>query len=106
MVFSLYVKQRIIYFDARGIKPRTIRTELYYEEGIICSVYGIFKFLRAYHERGTITRKTCRERETSKISSEIKQIVEVQMRFDNEHATAPSANKQRLQHFTKNYLAV
>ena len=42
----------------------------------------------------------------SKISSEIKQIVEVQMRFDNEHATAPSANKQRLQHFTKNYLAV
>ena len=82
MVFSLYVKQRILYYDTCGVKPPTIWKNLS-KEGIKSSVYGIFKFIRSYKERGTIVRKTWSGR-PFKISQDIKQIVKVQMRADDE----------------------
>ena len=82
MVFSLYKRQRIVYYFNKGLKPPTI-SRLLREEGMQASRKGIGKFLAKYLETGTIRRRPGSGRPT-KITAEIKAIVEEQMRADDE----------------------
>ena len=82
MVFSLYKWQRIVYYFNKGFKPPTI-SRLLREEGMQASRRGIGKFLQKYLETGTIGRRPGSGRPT-KITVEIKAIVEEQMRADDE----------------------
>ncbi len=82
MVFSCYKKQRILYLRFQGYKPPTIARMLK-EEGMVASRRGIAKFLKRYTETSTIARRPGSGR-PSKITAEVKQIVEEQMRADDE----------------------
>ena len=81
MIFSNYTKQRIVYLSARHKAP-TI-SKLLKEEGIQASRRGILKFIKRYEASGTIQRLPGSGR-ISKITGEIKEIVEQQMRDDDE----------------------
>ena len=52
MVFSEYVKLRILYHANMGYKGYTI-PRLLEEEGIKVSTFGVYKFLKVYEETGT-----------------------------------------------------
>ena len=82
MVFSTYKKQRILYFASLGLKPPAISKELQ-KEKLKCSRVGVHKFLKRYRETGSIARRVGSGR-PSKVTAEIKQIVEDQMRLDDE----------------------
>ena len=83
MVYSHYKKMRILYLTQEGHKPPTIAKILEEEEGMKCSRSGIAKFLKKYRETRTIARRPGSGRPT-KITEEIKKIVEEQMRADDE----------------------
>ena len=82
MVYSNYKKQRILYFHFRGYKPPTI-TKLLREEGMVASRRGVAKFVKRYQQTGSIARAPGSGRPT-KITEEVKKIVEEQMRIDDE----------------------
>lgn len=83
MVFSEYKKQRILYYNLQGFKVPTI-AKLLQEEGMsACSRRGIAKFLKRYRETGTIARRPG-SGPPSKITAEVKRIVEERMRADDE----------------------
>jgi len=82
MVYSSYVKQRIIYFYQQGYRPPTISSILQ-EEHISASRVGIAKFLSKYKQTGSISRTPGSGRPT-KITNEIMAIVEETMREDDE----------------------
>ena len=81
MVYSIYLKQRIVHLHTKGYKPPTIQRFLR-EEGLACSRIGIYRFLKHFKEYG-LMRKAGSGR-PSKISREIKIIVEEKMREDDE----------------------
>ena len=64
------------------VKPPTIANELQ-KENLKCSRVGIYKFLKLYRRTGSIRRKAGSGR-PSKVTTEIKQIVEDQTRLDDE----------------------
>ena len=82
MVFSTYKKQRVLFFASWGLKAPAIAKELR-KENLNCSRVGIYKFLKKYEVTGSIGRRVGSGR-PSKITAEIKQIVEEQMRADDE----------------------
>ena len=82
MVYSTYNKQRILHFASLGLRPPAIAKELQ-KEKLKCSRVGVHKFLKHYQETGSIGRKVGSGR-PSKVTVEIKQIVEDQMRLDDE----------------------
>ena len=82
MVYSNYKKQRILYFYFQGYKPPTI-TNFLREEGMSVSRRGIAKFVNRYRQTGSIARAPGSGRPT-KVTAEVKKIVEEQMRLDNE----------------------
>ena len=82
MVFSTYKKQRVLFFASWGLKAPAIAKELC-KENLNCSRVGIYKFLKKYEATGSIRRRVGSGRPL-KITAEIKQIVEEQMRADNE----------------------
>ena len=82
MVFSTYKKRRILFFASRGLKPPAIAKEPR-KEDLNCSRIGIYKFLKKYKVTGSIGRRVGSGR-PSKITAEIKQIVEERMRTDDE----------------------
>ena len=53
MVFSFYLKQRVLYLRLQGYNPPTISMMLE-KEGMVASRRGITKFLKHYKETGTI----------------------------------------------------
>ena len=57
--------------------------KLLHNEGLPCSRVGVAKFIKKFEETGTITRCVGSGR-PSKVTAEIKQIVEDQMRLDDE----------------------
>ena len=83
MVFSSYVKQRILSHDSRGLRPPTIAKILLEEEGIKVSRKGILKFLSRYRLTDTVCRQPGSGR-PSKLTEEMKAIVEHQMQVDDE----------------------
>ena len=82
MVFSSYKKQRIVYLSSKGFKAPTI-AKILQEEGILVSRFGIHKFLQRFEESGCLMRKPGSGR-PSKITMEVKRLVEEQMRLDDE----------------------
>ena len=82
MVYFTYKKQRIIFLFAQGLKAPTIKKVLR-KENLKCSRVRIAKFLKVYQATGSIARRPGSGR-PSKVTAEIKQIVEEQMRLDDE----------------------
>ena len=82
MVYSTYKKQCVLFFASRGLKAPAIAKELQ-KENLKCSRVGIHKFLKKYEATGSISRRVGSGR-PSKVTAEIKQIVEEQMRADDE----------------------
>ena len=82
MVYSSYLKQRILYFYLKGHRAPTIR-KLLLEENVKASRVGIASFLKKFEETGCLTRRPGSGR-PSKATAEIKEIVEQQMREDDE----------------------
>ena len=82
MVYSDYVKQRILYHYLKGHKAPTI-AKLLQEEDLKASRVGIAKFLKHYEDSGAIARKPGSGRPT-KVTADIKRIVEEQMQKDDE----------------------
>ena len=73
---------RILILRRKGHNPPTIAKVLR-EEGMQASRKGIAQFLKKYVETGTIARRP-RSGRPSKVTQEIKTIVEAQMRADDE----------------------
>ncbi len=82
MVYSSYTKQRILFFHEQGYKAPTI-AKLLREERVRCTRVGVAYFLKKFAETGTISRRAGSGR-PSKITTEIKEIVDQQMRDDDE----------------------
>ena len=81
MVLLSYVKQRIVALRDEGHKAPTIAMKLR-EEGTHVSRVGVHKFLRVYKKTHTIQRRSSSGR-PSKITPEIKVLVEQQMNLDD-----------------------
>ena len=79
MVFSTYKRQRILALASEGLKAPAIVKNLQ-KENLQCSRVGVHKFLVKYQETGSIARRVGSGRQT-KVTAEIKQIVEEQMRM-------------------------
>ena len=82
MVYASYKKERIVYLYSKGLKPPTIR-KILAEEGLIASQEGIHKFIERFKESGCLLRRPGSGR-PSKITAEIKAIVDQQMQADDE----------------------
>ena len=82
MVYSSYKLQRILYHLLRGHKPPTI-SWLLHKDSLKASCVEIVKFLKKYRETGCIGQRPGSGR-PSKITAEIKVIVNEQMRKDDE----------------------
>ena len=83
MVYSTYLKQRILYYHLQGCKPYTISLVLREKESLSASRQGIWEFLQRYRETASIGRKPGSGR-PSKISVAVMQLVEEQMQRDDE----------------------
>ena len=79
MVYSFYKKQRILYLHRKGFRPPTIE-KILEKEGLKSTRIGIYKLLERFNNTGCITRQPG----SSKVTEEIKKIVEEQMRQDDE----------------------
>ena len=82
MVYSDYVKQRILVHHFNGIKSPTIQVMLR-KEGIRTTRNGVYNFIKRYELTGSIGRRPGSGRR-SKISEEIKRIVDEMMEEDDE----------------------
>ena len=82
MVFSAYEKQRILFYHQQGHTSRAIRNLLLGEE-IRVSHVGIYCFLNRFENRGMISRRHGSGR-PSKITEEVKRVVEAQTQLDDE----------------------
>ena len=82
MVYSFYKKQRILYLHRKGFRPPTIK-KILEKEGLKSTRTGIYKLLERFNNTGCITRQPGSGR-PSKVTEEIKKIVEEQMRQDDE----------------------
>ena len=78
MVYLFYKKQRILYLHRKGFRPPTIQ-KILEKEGLTSTRIGIYKLLECFKNTGCITTGR-----PSKVTEEIKQIVEEQMRLDDE----------------------
>ena len=85
MVYSAYKKQRIIYYYQLGYQPPTIYL-LLRKEHLRTSRVGVAKFIAKYNKTGSLKRRPG-SGHPSMITPEMKAIVEVKMREDDE-ATA------------------
>ena len=82
MVLSLYAKERILFHRSNGHKAPAIQ-RLIKEEGISVSRVGIWKFLCHYSRTRCLARREGSGRPT-KITSQVKLLVEQQMLADDE----------------------
>ena len=83
MVYSTYKKQRILHLRSQGLKAPTITKILREEEKLQCTRVGVAMFLKRFETTGTLSRHPGSGR-PSKITAEIKRIVENQMQLDDE----------------------
>ena len=82
MVYSDYTKQRILFHNSRGLNPSCIAPILE-EEGIRVTRVGVWKFLKRFERYQTILRVPGSGR-PSKITPEIKRLVDTKMVEDDE----------------------
>ena len=79
----MLIKQRIVFLSTTHKSPTCTITKILHKEGIKASRRGVLKFIKRYRRSGTIHRLPGSGR-ISKITEEIKAIVEEQMREDDE----------------------
>ena len=91
MVYSEYVKLRILYHYNKGLKPFTIAKLLLEREGIKVSKVGVMEFIKTYLAPGTTARRSGSGK-PSKITQYEKHLVEEQMKLDDE-TTATQLHK-------------
>ena len=82
MVYTAHKKQRILHFYSKGYKAPTIQKFLA-SENLVCSRVGIAKFIKVFLRTGSICRQPGSGR-PSKVTREVKDLVEQQMRLDDE----------------------
>ena len=82
MVYSKYQLKRILFLHRQGLKAPTIK-KILDKEGLPSTRVGIHPFLERFKASGCLMRKPVSGR-PSKITREIKAIVEQQMRLDDE----------------------
>ena len=82
MVYSDYIKRRIVHHHSVGLGPSSIIQTLK-EEGIVVSKAGVWFFLKKYRESGRIERSRGSGR-TSLITEEIKSVVDAALEHDDE----------------------
>ena len=83
MVYSDYLKQRVLFYHSKGYRAPTIASLLRSKEHLQCSRVGVSKFLKTFLSTGSIQRRPGSGR-PSKVTLEVKEIVEQQMRLDDE----------------------
>ena len=83
MVYSDYVKLRILHYHFKSFTAYTIAKFLRKYDGLDVSVFGVSKFIKHYQEMGSIARKPGSGR-LSKATSRVKELVEEQMQWDDE----------------------
>ena len=81
-MFSVYEKQRILFYHQQGRTSRPTRN-LLLGEGIWVSHVDIYSFLKRFENRGTISRHH-RSGRPSKITEEVKRILEAEMQLEDE----------------------
>ena len=79
----MFKKQRILNYRSQGLKAPTIVKVLREEEQLSCTRVGVAKFLKKFEETGSLARRSGSGR-PSKITGEIKEIVEQQVQHDDE----------------------
>ena len=82
MVYSTYVKQRILALRREGLSYGKIAKALQ-EEGHSVTKSGVHQFAKSYDDRGTISRKTGSGKK-SIVNDDIKRTIEEQMNKDDE----------------------
>ena len=83
MVFSTYIKLRIVHYQSKCYKPYTIANLMKENDEISVSRYGVAKFLKVYQTTGTIERRPGSGRMSS-ITWKIKELVEGKIKEDDE----------------------
>ena len=83
MVYSNYCKQRILYLNRQGLKAPSITKILVQEEKLPVTRAGVHDFLKRFEAYGCLLRKPGPGHPT-KITIEVKRIVETQMKLDDE----------------------
>ena len=83
MLFSEYKKQRILFHHLQEKHKAPTIAKLLRSEGLSASRQGVAEFLKWYESRGIIKHKPG-SGWPSKVTAEVKQIVEEQMRLDDE----------------------
>ena len=82
IVYTTYKKQCILHFYSKGYKAPTIQKFLA-AKNLLCSRVGITKFIEVFE----YTRSICRQPGSgrpSKVTREVEDLVEQQMRLDDE----------------------
>ena len=82
MVYAEYTKKRILHYNERNLSLSEI-VKAVESEGIKVSRAGVWKFLKRYENTGQLQRKRGSGR-PSVMSDDVKQIIEVVMRNDDE----------------------
>ena len=82
MVYSYYKKLRIIFFRLKGLKAPEIEKRLL-QEGLVATRQGIQDIIKRYEATRSIGRQPGSGRK-SKVTDEIKRIVDDQMKADDE----------------------
>ena len=83
MVYTNYCKQRILYLNRQGFKAPSITKILVQEEKLPVTRAGVHDFLKRFEAYGCLLRRPGSGRPT-KITTEVKRIVEAQMQLDDE----------------------
>ena len=83
MVLTTYAKQRIVHYYSAGLNAPSIKRKLQEEDGLLVSRVAVWKFLRLYLETGSLAKREGGGR-CSKITPEVKLLVEQQMMKDDE----------------------
>ncbi len=86
MVYSEYKRMRILHYHFQGLKPPAIARSLGAER-LTASRRGVANFLLKYRETGCIGRRPGSGR-PSKVTREVKRVVEEQIRTDDKTTTA------------------
>ena len=81
-MYSVYCKQRIVYLRMKGLKTPTITRILKERESLPMTRVGIHEFLKRFEETGCLMRRPGSGR-PSKMTIEVKRVVEQQMRLND-----------------------
>ena len=89
-IYSEYTKLRILFYHFKGLKAPTIARYLQ-AENIYCARQNVAIFIKKYRQTKSICRRSGSGR-PSKLTAEVKAIVEEEMRKDDERLRTSCTN--------------